>query len=405
MVAAVPGLTPGSGRRGLLDHLAPLVLAAGLVLPVALPELANIAVLVLAGLALLMVRNWRGTLALDGVRLVLVGLALVSACILITARSPEDVLGLLVFAPALAVMPLTRLFQRNRDVAVAGKIGLAAGTGALLALVVALWDALVIGVERAGLSVNNPIHFADLALTLALVSLAGLYARSHVVTGLVVLAQFAVVIAILLSASRGAMVAAVPCYGLALALLLGDLRRSRRTIVGLVLVAMLSVLGLLVAWQLGYLDRMIDMVTGLVTGTIDESNRQRLAMYFGAWGAFQASPIWGHGIVGMVDAAIAHAPAGVVVPPYEHLHSDLADFVTLGGILGLIAYGLFILAPMQAALRLPAGPMRLVGLVVPVAYVLMGLTNAMLGLITQTVLYTLICALVFSALSQRRAPP
>lgn len=82
-----------------------------------------------------------------------------------------------------------------------------------------------------------------------------------------------------------------------------------------------------------------------------------------------------------------------------HLHNDLADFAASGGIMGLIAYFLFLFAPLAEAMRTPHPETRK-GLVVVSAalvlgYFVMGLTNAMFGILNLTVFYAAATLVVF----------
>jgi O-antigen ligase len=131
----------------------------------------------------------------------------------------------------------------------------------------------------------------------------------------------------------------------------------------------------------------------------------RAVIYQGAAGAFAASPIFGHGMIGFNEVAASFMPTDNRYV-YEHLHSDIADFAVIGGVLGMISYTLLLLAPLAGAWRVrsPARPAVLyLAVMASSGYLLMGLTNAMFGILTQTVLYGLMLALIV-VLSRRPAP-
>ena len=379
-----------AAERDWLDRLAPLALAAGLVLPAILPEAANIAVLCLAGLALLTRTGWRATLSRISVQLVLLALAIIAVCSVINSYAPDDLAALVIFAPLLAVIPLARLFRRNPGVVNASNIALAASAGAVLALGVGLWDALFLGMARAGFSVNNPVHFGAIALVLGLVSAIGLYSPRNGIKAVAVIGILASLWAVLLSGTRGAMVAAVPGYLVVFAMLGIDFGRKRQ----LLAAGALGVLALGLAAGFGMLAPLSDLASRLVSGELDGSTSERLALYRGAWEAFLAAPLWGHGISDMMGAAIRHGLPDTIVPPYEHLHSDIADFAVIGGIAGLVAYAALLCAPLLAGIGTGPGPARYLAIVVPVAWLTLGLTNPMIGIITQTVLFTVLLAIV-----------
>ena len=102
----------------------------------------------------------------------------------------------------------------------------------------------------------------------------------------------------------------------------------------------------------------------------------------------------------MIDFTTLVAP--YMPPQYDyapsgHLHNDIADFAVIGGALGLACYGLLLAAPVAGGLS-ARGPNRAMilylGVVTSLGYFTMGLTNAMFGILTQTVLYGVILSLM-----------
>ncbi|MNL37292.1 hypothetical protein D3C87_1594310 [compost metagenome] len=81
-----------------------------------------------------------------------------------------------------------------------------------------------------------------------------------------------------------------------------------------------------------------------------------------------------------------------------HLHNDIADFAASAGLVGLVAYVLFMLAPIVEVARMPASPVKPRIMVLAVTlmsgYFVMGLTNAMFGILTITTYYAVICIIV-----------
>jgi O-antigen ligase len=133
-------------------------------------------------------------------------------------------------------------------------------------------------------------------------------------------------------------------------------------------------------------------ISGVLSGDFSVIDQQRTEMLNGALAAFRESPIWGHGWGDMMGAAERHYPAeSRFIGDYDHLHSDIANFAVIGGILGLAAYALLICAPILTAFlcrsqwRFPA---IILGVNTSVGYFSLGLTNAMFGILPQTVLYT-----------------
>jgi O-antigen ligase len=85
------------------------------------------------------------------------------------------------------------------------------------------------------------------------------------------------------------------------------------------------------------------------------------------------------------------------MPPgnWPHLHNDLADFAASAGVVGLAAFALFLLAPIVEIIRSAEHPTRRPALVLMTTLVsgffVMGLTNAMFGILTVTTAYAAVC--------------
>jgi O-antigen ligase len=107
-------------------------------------------------------------------------------------------------------------------------------------------------------------------------------------------------------------------------------------------------------------------------------------------------------MIEFTTSAAAFAPPGPGYAPSSHLHNDLADFAVIGGLLGLICYGLLLAAPFAGGLA-TRGRHRhaalYLGVLASLGYLSMGLTNAMFGILTQTVVYGVLLALI-AALAQ-----
>jgi len=385
-------------------------LVVGLVFPVVLPEVGNVSYFVLAGLALLAFSwsaPWRELRVRPVVYLPLVAGALLTICFIITAEAPLDALAAVFFMPLFLIAPMVELFRRGARFVTPTSICLIAAAGCVGAFGVALYDSYVLGMVRAGFTVNNPIHFADIALTLGFVALVGLYTDRLLVRLAALCAPILGLIAVILSGSRGPLVASVPMALTALVVIVMHFRgRAAFLRTFAVAIAGVAILGI-IAWQMGFLDAsaFADALAAIGGSAVDHSTALRLKMYEGAYLAFFASPVFGHGLIGYVETANQFVPE---VSFGGHLHSDLADFAVVGGIIGLLAYGLFLLAPLLEALRAPAdAPTRrasvMLALVLVVGYIGMGLTNAMFGILTQTVLYAFCLALVAHLARNREA--
>ncbi|MGK2226373.1 MAG: O-antigen ligase [Devosia sp.] len=376
-------------------------LVAALVMAPVSPEAGNILFLLAGGLGLLLLRTadlavWTRPI----VWMPLCGLVLLCISFIAGAGSIGGLEGVLAFAPVLAIWPLVSLSRDSTppDPSLLVAFGLL-GTAGTVAI--ALNDYLLTGSTRAGASVANPIHFADVALLSGYFCLIGMvYVRtSH--RYLFLAGPLLAGVSVTFSGTRGAVVAFVvmAAVSVATAALMRMIKLRTLAVAGVFVVLAILVGFAAGLGQISGVERvMLDLADVLQTGLpTDEATSIRLSMYQGGLNAFMASPIFGHGPFGFVEAAAAsmEAPLFVGAP---HLHNDIFDFAASAGILGLVAYGLFMLAPLAEVMRAPPSATRN-GLLVVVGtliagHFVMGLTNAMFGILTVTVYFAAICAIV-----------
>jgi O-antigen ligase len=362
------------------------------------PEAANVLFLV-AGIAAipLLFFSRSGQLSRPIVRLPLLGLLLVAISYLVGSGSPEGLIGLAYFAPVFAVWPLLSAWSGRQIEGIGGLIGLLALCGVAGASVVAIFEVVSTGTARAGGTVANPIHFADVALLAGALSCAAMVAVQGKRRWLFIAGPVLSLVPVVLSGTRGALVAVgvmmVVAFSGALLLRLISIRTA---IIGLVVVLVAGGVALVMgASQLSGVQRVLyDLVSTLTVGMPqDGSTSLRLQMYQGGFRAFMESPIFGHGPLSFMTVARELGE----FEGFEHLHNDLADFAASAGALGLIAYGLFLVAPIVEVLRAPASwskPRLLVLVSTLIAgYFTMGLTNAMFGILSLTTYYAAICVI------------
>ncbi|WP_224704699.1 O-antigen ligase family protein [Devosia aquimaris] len=387
----------------LLRLLAWAALFAGLCLPTPTPEIANVTTLVLIGVGviILMARpSARAVLRLPVVTLPLAAGALLLLALVITAKSPLHVLVILVLAPLWFAGGHAALLGEIRDRLTPAVIGSFALAGTAIGAGIAAFDVIVRQVGRGGSLVNNPIHLADLTLMLGFVALVGLFDRRPL--RVIFLAGPALVCAAIgYTGARGALVALVPMLvigGGLLAFLILPRRRAWQ-LVALGVAGIIVALGATFALGLGgRISGLLDVALALVRGEpTDGAVTERLSMYQTAWNAFQASPWFGFGMIDFTTLVAPYMPPQYDYAPSGHLHNDIADFAVIGGVLGLACYGLLLAAPLVGGLS-ARGPNRgmilYLGVVTSLGYFTMGLTNAMFGILTQTVLYGVILSLM-----------
>lgn len=324
----------------------------------------------------------------------LAGLAIVTIAYIAATGSIAGAYGALYFAPLLAIWPMISLGNDIRfDGARTGLMALGGVTGTAL---VALIEKATTDTIRAGESVANPIHFADTALFVGFFCLIGLVCSKGPYRYLYLSGPIICVATLLLSGTRGALVAlaVMSLFGILAAAFSGFI--TRRVVMSSIVVVSLAAASAipLGVMQTSGVQRFMP-ASGMIA---DKSLIERLEMFEGALRAFLDAPIVGHGPFDYVGAASSRADHPFAAP---HLHNDMADFAASGGILGLAAYFLFLLAPMVETLRSALGANRraLIAFTATLTtgFFVMGLTNAMFGVLTLTVLYATFSAVIGTA--------
>jgi O-antigen ligase len=337
-------------------------------------------------------------------------LLLVAFTVPFQANAEADLVGVLAILPA-AIMPgLVVLLLLEPRLASAPFIGLAALIGAALSALAGMNEHFVFGVPRPGVG-NNPIHYADLALTLGFVSLLGLFGSTSQWRFIHLLGPVLAAVAVFLSGSRGAMLSLVLLTIVIGPLLFAWFYREAGFLIALAfgvicLPAMIYAVGMdgLAGGRAVSIVRAIGDAIG--TGDLASLEYVRAQMYGAAWSAFWDSPWIGHGFSSIYSAAYPYLSARVQdFGLYDHLHADLANFAVMSGVFGIAAYCLLLAAPFMALRRrrLDRQTRRAVltgALVLSLGYFSMGLTNAMFGILPQTGLYAVVLANII-ALSRR----
>jgi O-antigen ligase len=327
----------------------------------------------------------------------LAGLLLMAVAYVIGAGSFEGLVGLAYFSPLFAVWPLVSAGDELETENTASLVGLLALAGVAGAAIVAVMEVVATGTVRAGGGVANPIHFADVALLVGFLACAGSLTRIGVWRFVYLLGPAFAIVAVVLSGTRGAVVAVAAMAAVAgigmVVLRLVSIRAALVTLLVLVVGGGLALwLG---ASQLSGIERvLVDVGDVLKTGLpTDESTAIRLAMVHGGFEAFLRAPIFGHGPLAFVG--LANDLSGMPPGNWPHLHNDLADFAASAGVVGLAAFALFLLAPIVEIIRSAEHPTRRPALVLMTTLVsgffVMGLTNAMFGILTVTTAYAAVC--------------
>lgn len=375
-----------------------LTLVATLAMAPVAPEAGNVIFLGVGGLSILLIFSQAGAqLRRPIVWMPLLGLVLIALSYGIGSGSFEGLIGLAFFSPLFAIWPLLAAADDMKSVDQSGLVGVLALGGAAGAGVIAVMEVMATGTTRAGGVVANPIHFADVALLVGFMACAGLIAKGGKWRFLFLMGPALATVAVVLSGTRGAVVAIAAMLAVAFIMLVAQRLVSIKA--ALVSLLALAVGGAVALWlgadELSGIQRvLLDMANVVQTGLpTDESTSIRLQMLTGGAKAFLEAPLFGHGPLTFVGRAneLSSLPFG----NWPHLHNDLADFAASAGVVGLVAYVLFILAPIVEVARSASSstkPLILVLISTLVAgFFVMGLTNAMFGILTVTVTYAAIC--------------
>lgn len=372
------------------------LISALAIAPVA-PEAGNV-IFLASGIAAL-VMMWPDAMAevrRPIVWMPLAGLALIGLAYTISA-GPQGLVGLAYFVPLAMVWPLVSVARSIEQAHYPSLVGALAFSGAAAAAIMAINDVLMTGTSRAGWSIANPIHFADVALLTGFVALFGMIPERSAGKFVLLLAPILASVAVVLSGTRGAIVAfaAMLAAGMVMAVIV-KLYRPRMLLVFVAGLAMIVAAVLLLGGaQIWGIQRvLVDIADTFANGMpTDSSTALRMQMYLGGLRAFLEAPVFGHGPFEFVAAADRLADIPLESPP--HLHSDLVDMAASAGMLGIGAYLLFLLAPVVEAIRMPAGPMKAWTIVavatLVVGFFCMGLTNAMFGILSLTTTFAAIC--------------
>lgn len=379
------------------DFFAFLLLASGLILP---PLASYEAVYVTLGIALIftipILAKDRTALFLPGLNYVIAALAMMIVATLMIKPVASDWVGpgiialCLLSAGVLGASAMAPRIYTPVLIAWFCLIGAIAGAGSGVLEVLA-------GVGRAGVG-NNPIHYSGLVVVLGFCALAGAISTKSFWRYIFLLGPVSAFTAALVSGSRGPLLAALVLSVIAWTILMIWNRKSRvfwlsSFVFGLAGISLLAVS----AEGTRALAGLLGFLTGENVGTAG-SDELRRTLYLGGVRAFLDSPLWGHGFSNLMAAASQYMPAENRYTRYDHLHNDIIDFLVVGGILGGLSYLALLAAPLTVLRhirRVEARGTILMAGMLSGSYALLGLTNAMIGVLPQTVLFMVLLGCVF----------
>lgn len=278
--------------------------------------------------------------------------------------------------------------------------------GSLVGLLFAHAQYYGLGIGRTVAIAAGSNAIARVAALLGFLALIGLNPKMRTQSNLVVIAPIAAIGVVVLSGSKGTVIAVPLMLAIALLFALPMLWARSRVLTMFVLVAtIVAVAGFVLVDPYGFVSRAINTIVELAAGQLPgNSSELRYQMLVGAWNAFQQSPIIGYGWAGQWDALMQAHPTPEIFAPvkqYFSFHNDIADFAVAGGILGLFAYAILLFAPIVNLLfdqslqqdRLVAYALVLL----PTSYFIFGFTDFIFGFDLLTTLYGFSLAFVLAA--------
>jgi O-antigen ligase len=335
----------------------------------------------------------------------------------LSAKTPSDLRYAGNFVMLALFVPISGIFGRLADPRNFGRIALFILAGTIGSFALAVVETVFLHQQRAYGFYSDPIWGAQATLIFGALGAAGYRAKlTPIPRALYLLSPVIATATTALTGSRGPLLAA-PLLALIIVIFVG--RRAR---IG-ALLALVAVVAIGAAISIGspalwprFSMGMTDLRNFLTDHAVtDASAGIRLLFWHIGWQAFSASPLFGYGWAHFLEAAYYYLPNHGLdfakrYPSLRgniHLHSDIVDFAVSGGLLGLAAYVLILLAPVVAIVKSPRDSQysaRLMGIILlAVGYLCCGLSYLMFGFEFHTTLY--VAAAAFLVSYCRDAPP
>ncbi len=291
----------------------------------------------------------------DGDRIVAYAFTFFAAAILLTAlvgdhpeRAPARLIWLLTFLSVWIVIPRLR---KSEHVEYLPIFIIGASIGALLALVLALFQTLVLGIRPEG-GAGNAAVFAMLALLLTCLSSLDLQSPSLKRRRLAAIGLVSGLAALAASLTRGVWL--VGLASLPIALILYPRRLPSRHLV-LGAAGVVALLLLVFAEQLSarFAQTLLEFHDIAEHGH-SRNIGERLRLWSAALAAVADAPLFGYGIQNRMEVVAAYAAGDGLPPPgFTHAHNSLLTVALDGGLLAVAALAAVLAAPTAAAWRAP----------------------------------------------------
>jgi O-antigen ligase len=325
-------------------------------------------------------------------------------------QTPRDVLFALNFIALLLFGPLLALFSRTATESFRTGVVLMAAAGVALTLAMVAYMQISGDARPRGFNVG-PIVMSNAALALAVVATSGAFALNSRWSLLLPLTIAAAITIVLVTLSRGPLIAVVPLL-LLTALMLWRVRLKSHWIYA-ALATVIAVAGAVLA--VAFAGERVSELPGqigtfLSTGTTDDfTTNVRLALYRAGWLAFLDAPVFGYGWARLMSAAFPYVDERYLehAKALPQLHNDVVNFGVAGGAIGVGIYLVIVLTPLIAALRSAADRFRAARIYgtsgLAIVYVCGGLTDLMFGHEFHTALFVVLNAMVLGIYRERAA--
>jgi len=368
----------------------------------------------LLGIALLpiLLRAGSRRIAFGEPMLVLFGLCwlALAADFVLTARQPHDFVFAGNFVTLLIATPVYALARRIAERGGALRVAWLMLAGAVSTLGVCVFDLTIRHLDRAAGFFSAPAIVARLAIALGLAASVGYFRTQRPWRYVFLLGPLVSGAAVLLTGTRGALIAFPPLFVVFVAFVLFDRREPHpRRQAAIFAAAALVLIGLALVLLSG--TRMSDLAQVVVDalfgiGKVDGATRERLQFYSAGWTLFWQSPWLGYGWANIAPVAFTILKEadyqGRFSPGFFHFHNDLINMGVGAGAIGIAVYFTLLAAPLVGVWRSPRDTWfhaRLYALVALVLlYVITGLTDISFGWDLPTTSYAMLCAILLGAL-------
>lgn len=294
-----------------------------------------------------------------GVRCFLLSFFILWGAFLLSANNFDDTTGFVDFLAFPVIIPAFALLARYASSTRVELVAALSSLGALAALGMGLYEVKLLGLGRAT-GGTSPIFFSGMAVLLSFFCLLGLLTSKSRWRWLFLVGNAFGFGAAILGGTRGAMLG----YGMFILCFVGYAlicwRRSWGTkILTAAFAAAITAVFSMTLFDTSRVSSIATIATEAATkgAVTDQSTNERFIIYSAAIQSFLDSPIYGHGWWKRFSAAVPYmGELGLRTAAndnHAHLHNDILNFGSAGGVIGILAYLILMAAPVVSAWRSP----------------------------------------------------